>query len=341
MMRLRSIAAHAFGRCVVLHKATYFDDQYLKYFGWMCNDSSPLVRAASIQQLVAIYKAAKDDLEPLENFTGRFVDRFLELAKDIDGRVTTEALKLIHLLLSLNILPDSEEVVKITLPLMHTGDTALLKALAPLIQHRLQHATDDEGTVSQTTAKAKKKGRSKAADGGAQVDAEQTPQQSLLRLAKLLQAEAGDAGGDARGTRLELCSNVVGAMHDEPSLSNWAAYCDLLLNAEDEDEDVQVMLLHLMGAAASAAAASSGEAEADLDTQVTRPAAPPSNFRRSQLRSFCARRRSPRGNGSGAMARRTRRRRTRATCSCLRSWARASPSFSLGLGPTVSPSMPS
>ena len=44
---------------MVLHKATYFDDQYLKYFGWMCNDASPLVRAAAVQQLVAIYKSAK------------------------------------------------------------------------------------------------------------------------------------------------------------------------------------------------------------------------------------------------------------------------------------------
>jgi len=39
---IRLCCAHGFGRCVVLHKATYFDDQYLKYFGWMCNDSSPL-----------------------------------------------------------------------------------------------------------------------------------------------------------------------------------------------------------------------------------------------------------------------------------------------------------
>jgi len=270
---IRLCCAHGFGRCVVLHKATYFDDQYLKYFGWMCNDSSPLVRAAAIQQLVAIYKSAKDDLEPLENFTGRFVGRFLELAKDVDARVTTEALKLIHLLLSLDILPDSQQVVEMTLPLMHTGDSALLKALVPLLQHRLQHATDDEVAASQTSAKGKKKGKSKAAGDGAQADAEQTPQQSLLRLAKLLQAEAGDAGGDARDTRLTLCSNVVGAMRDEPSLSNWAAYCDLLLNAEDEDEDVQVMLLHLMGAAAaSAVAASSGEVEDDTDgTQTTTP----------------------------------------------------------------------
>ena len=272
---IRLCCAHGFGRCVVLHKATYFDDQYLKYFGWMCNDSSPLVRAAAIQQLVAIYKSAKDDLEPLENFTGRFVGRFLELAKDVEGRVTTEALKLIHLLLSLDILPDSQQVVEMTLPLMHTGDSALLKALVPLLQHRLQHATDDEVAASQTSAKGKKKGKAKAAGDGAQADAEQTPQQSLLRLAKLLQAEAGDAGGDTRDKRLTLCSNVVGAMRDEPSLSNWAAYCDLLLNAEDEDEDVQVMLLHLMGAAAaSAVAASSGEIEDDTDgTQVT--AAPP------------------------------------------------------------------
>ena len=268
---IRLCCAHGFGRCVVLHKATYFDDQYLKYFGWMCNDTSPLVRAVAIQQLVAIYKSAKDDLEPLENFTGRFVGRFLELAKDVDGRVTTEALKLIHLLLSLDILPDSQQVVEMTLPLMHTGDSALLKALVPLLQHRLQHATDDEVAASQTSAKGKKKGKSKAAGDGTQADAEPTPQQSLLRLAKLLQAEAGDAGGDARDTRLALCSNVVGAMRDEPSLSNWAAYCDLLLNAEDEDEDVHVMLLHLMGAAAaSAVAASSAEVEDDTDgTQVT------------------------------------------------------------------------
>jgi len=41
-----------------------------------------------------------------------------------------------------------------------------------------------------------------------------------------------DAGRDTRETRLALCSNVVSAMRDEPSLSDWAAYCDLLLNAE-------------------------------------------------------------------------------------------------------------
>ena len=52
---------------MVLHKATYFDDQYLKYFGWMCNDASPLVRAAAVQQLVAIYKSAKVTLSLTPN----------------------------------------------------------------------------------------------------------------------------------------------------------------------------------------------------------------------------------------------------------------------------------
>ena len=73
---------------------------------------------------------------------------------------------------------------------MHNGDSALLKALVPLVQHRLQHATDDEVAASQASAPGKKKGKSKAAADGAQADAEHTPQQSLLRLARLLQAEA-------------------------------------------------------------------------------------------------------------------------------------------------------
>ena len=150
----------------------------------------------------------------------------------MDGRVTTEALKLIHILLSLDVLPDSQQVVEITLPLMHNGDPALLKALVPLVQHRLQHATDDEVAASQASAPGKKKGKSKAAADGAQADAEHTPQRSLLRLARLLQTDAVDAGRDTRETRLALCSNVVSAMRDEPSLSDWAAYCDLLLNAE-------------------------------------------------------------------------------------------------------------
>ena len=64
---------------------------------------------------------------------------------------------------------------------MHNGDPALLKALVPLVQHRLQHATDDE--VAASTSAPGKKGKSKAAADGAQAGAEQAPQQSLLRLA--------------------------------------------------------------------------------------------------------------------------------------------------------------
>lgn len=274
---IRLCCANAVGRLAVLNPSNYVNDNYIKYLAWMCNDSSPLVRAASVTQLAAMYKSAKGALSEISNFTTRFAGRFLELAKDIDGRVTTEALKLIHLLLEYDMLPDRAEAVQTTLPLVKNGDAALLKALAPLLRHQLQHgAEDEEPAAPKPKAKAKAKKKKKAGDeedeeqeGG---DAEQTPKQGLLRLAKLLQAQQAGASGDALDARRTLCSNLVGAMAGEAALFDWAAYCELLLS-EDEDAAVQTMLLHLMGAAAaSVAAAAAPEAEADPDgTEAVTP----------------------------------------------------------------------
>ena len=208
---IRLACVEAYGKCLPI-----VDDWWaapkLKYLGWLCYDVNPLVRGKALVHIVAVYKKREQHLDEVSDFTERFMPRWLEMKSDIDLRVTTEALKLLQMCLEHDLVPDSEQAVQDTLPLVNSGDPAMLKALMPIIRQRLQGTEDS--------------------------------QQALLALAKLLQSH----GGDARDT----CANMVTAMLSEKdsAICDWAAYCELLLNSDEEDEEVQVLLLQLMGAAA-------------------------------------------------------------------------------------------
>ena len=208
---IRLACLEAYGRCLL-----FVDDWWtamkLKYLGWLCYDTNPLIRAKALVHIIAAYKKREKQLDEVSDFTERFMPRWLEMKADVDFRVTTEALKLFQVCLEHSLVPDSEQAVQEALPLVNSGDPALLKALMPIIRQQLQGTEDS--------------------------------QQALLALAKLLQSH----GGDARDT----CTNMVIAMlsEKESAICDWSAYCELLQNSDEEDEEVQVLLLQLMGAAA-------------------------------------------------------------------------------------------
>ena len=63
--KVRRCCLSALGRCITSHKALFLDDRYLKYLGWMVNNSSAAVRSTTLQQLVAIYQDSSDDVRAL------------------------------------------------------------------------------------------------------------------------------------------------------------------------------------------------------------------------------------------------------------------------------------
>ncbi|XP_063044745.1 cohesin subunit SA-1 isoform X2 [Engraulis encrasicolus] len=94
---IRAVCIEELGRWLVSNPATYFNDSYLKYLGWMLYDKQPLVRLRSVKALQELYKE-EAFISRLELFSGRFKERMLNMALDKDPEVAVEAVKLLVLI---------------------------------------------------------------------------------------------------------------------------------------------------------------------------------------------------------------------------------------------------
>ena len=229
------------GRAMGLHHGVFLHDTYLKYLGWMLNNTSAHVRATAVSQLHHVYKThGTAHTQRLHNFTQRFEARLVEMTRDIDIKVSVEAIKVINTLYELDLLSNKRKAVQDAMQVMRFNEVSQLKALVPLVNKHMSRAFDDGAEPA--TAKAKKKGKQSPAST-AQVD------EPLVQLAKL-------AWGSAEGIeRLpEVCGRIVDSMGAmTPALSDWSAYCDLLTSEtlDDDQPHLQCVLLYLMAASAA------------------------------------------------------------------------------------------
>jgi len=93
---VRARCAWYLGEWLVADPERLYDDQYLKYIGWMCSDRSHYVRAESV---VAINKlmTKKQHITRLTNFAERFMSRFVEMAVgDVNEQVSLDTIELLR-----------------------------------------------------------------------------------------------------------------------------------------------------------------------------------------------------------------------------------------------------
>ena len=265
---IRVCCLSALGRCITTHRSHWLQDTYLKYAGWMLNDSASAdVRRTSLAQLTAVYKANRDDLEPLRNFTQRFESRIVEMTRDVDKHVGSYALQLVNLLHECDMLQDPSGAVAEALKLLGTADSSTLRALAPLIEkHVAQTAgTDADAADASTSASpAGKKGKKGArpVDGPAAPSARSAAAKRLLQVARLVsdQHSAVQMDTELAARSRDRCNLLVPALAhaDPPVLAEWSAYSELLradtlvdgIDAESE-EHLRLVLLQLFAAQAS------------------------------------------------------------------------------------------
>eukprot|EP00118_Oscarella_pearsei_P026508 m.310008 g.310008 ORF g.310008 m.310008 type:complete len:1179 (+) comp49089_c0_seq1:111-3647(+) len=104
-IRLTAIAE--LGEWMVNCKTEFLQDKYLRYLGWALYDKSGDVRQQTVASLVNVFED-QEDFSSLSAFTERFKNRIVEMTRDVDGRVTAEAFKLLDQLVTMNVLEESD-----------------------------------------------------------------------------------------------------------------------------------------------------------------------------------------------------------------------------------------
>nr|CCA14325.1 cohesin subunit putative [Albugo laibachii Nc14] len=72
----------------------FLKDNYLKYVGWLLNDKDAKVRLNAVRLLTELYEC-DDFANNLQLFTSRFLQRYLDLCKDVDDEVVLAAIRLL------------------------------------------------------------------------------------------------------------------------------------------------------------------------------------------------------------------------------------------------------
>jgi hypothetical protein len=90
---IRSTSIEAFGQWIAALPEYYLKDNYLKYIGWTLSDKEPEVRSAALDALTALL-ADESNRAGLSNFCNRFLDRVMEMTRDIDSDIAAAAIHL-------------------------------------------------------------------------------------------------------------------------------------------------------------------------------------------------------------------------------------------------------
>jgi cohesin complex subunit SA-1/2 len=93
--RIRALCLAALGNWIVLYRKMFLEGQYLRYLGWVMNDTSAPTRLEDIKQLRRLFNN-KNNIAALRAFTERFRSRMVEMgARDADLSVRVEAIELL------------------------------------------------------------------------------------------------------------------------------------------------------------------------------------------------------------------------------------------------------
>lgn len=93
--RIRAPCVAALGNWIVLYRKMFLEGQFLRYLGWVLNDTSSPTRLEDVKQLKILFKNKKN-VAALRAFTDRFRPRLVEMgARDADVSVRVEAIELL------------------------------------------------------------------------------------------------------------------------------------------------------------------------------------------------------------------------------------------------------
>ena len=111
----------------------FVKDQYLKYLGWMCNDTTASVRKTALRALTTVVEAQPS--ESLSAFITRFLSRFLEMCRDVDHNVIVSAIQLLCSLDQKGFLADmdTEELRAVEALAFHATNLSIRKAAAQFV----------------------------------------------------------------------------------------------------------------------------------------------------------------------------------------------------------------
>lgn len=110
--RIRALCVAALGKWITLYRKMFLEGQYLRYLGWLLNDTAATTRLENVKQLKVLFKN-KNNVAALRGFTDRFRPRLVEMgARDADVHVRVEAIELLDRLREAELLePDDIETI--------------------------------------------------------------------------------------------------------------------------------------------------------------------------------------------------------------------------------------
>ena len=110
--RIRAPCVAALGDWIALYRKMFLEGQYLRYLGWVLNDTSAPTRLEDIKQLKRLFNN-KNNIAALRAFTDRFRSRLVEMgARDADINVRADAIELLDRLRDAELLePDDIDTI--------------------------------------------------------------------------------------------------------------------------------------------------------------------------------------------------------------------------------------
>lgn len=110
--RIRAPCVAALGNWIMIYRKMFLEGQYLRYLGWVLNDTAAATRLEDIKQLKNLFRNKKN-IAALRAFTDRFRPRLVEMgAGDADVNVRVEVIELLDRLRDAELLePDEVETV--------------------------------------------------------------------------------------------------------------------------------------------------------------------------------------------------------------------------------------
>ncbi|EXJ94245.1 hypothetical protein A1O1_02638 [Capronia coronata CBS 617.96] len=110
--RIRAPCVAALGSWIMLYRKMFLEGQYLRYLGWVLNDTSATTRLEDIKQLKNLFKNKKN-IGALRAFTDRFRPRLVEMGtRDADISVRVETIELLDRLRDAELLePDDIDTI--------------------------------------------------------------------------------------------------------------------------------------------------------------------------------------------------------------------------------------
>ncbi|KIW64169.1 hypothetical protein PV04_09122 [Phialophora macrospora] len=200
--RIRAPCVAALGNWIVIYRKMFLEGQYLRYLGWVLNDTSASTRLEDIKQLKRLF-TNKRNIAALRAFTDRFRSRLVEMgARDAHINVRIEAIELLDRLRDAELLePDDIDTIG---RLIFDSDPAIRKAVAKFFVSNLEDlytATIEDFDQNQYTAALPESG---------DVEDFKTPNQSWIKFKCLGSVLAGydndDESLDEAGQSLPLNS---------------------------------------------------------------------------------------------------------------------------------------